>query len=196
LSHLSSHLFGRYRANCRGRAGLARAYRRRRGSIVVRSQFLEHDQCGRRYGPTANLPGAIGEYRKMLKEGVYENGRENLTFALAMALMHCEKFSEAQQLLTESDKMPLMNPINLAIAMIEQGPATARDKAEKLAPDVQKRGELLKMAEHYGLHDVAVSLYNKVTRPRRPIANDSYALAQRRLEILALSPSASPTTPP
>jgi hypothetical protein len=52
------------------------------------------------------------------------------------------------------------------------------------------------MAEHYGLHDIAVSLYNKVTRPRRQIANDSYALAQRRLEILALSPGDSPSLPP
>ncbi|MGA2799073.1 MAG: DUF3857 domain-containing protein, partial [Thermoguttaceae bacterium] len=108
--------------------------------------FLEHDQCGRRYGQAANLAGAIEEYRRMLKEGVYENSKENLTFTLAMALMHSEKFSEAQQLLTESDKMPLMSPINVAIAMIEQGPLTARDKAERLEPDGQKRILLIKTA--------------------------------------------------
>jgi tetratricopeptide (TPR) repeat protein/transglutaminase-like putative cysteine protease len=108
--------------------------------------FLERDQCGRRYGQAANLTGAIQEYRKMLKEGVYENSKENLTFTLAMALMHSEKFSEAQQLLAESDKMPLMNPINLAITMIEQGPAAVRDKAEQMESSSQKRSALLRTA--------------------------------------------------
>ncbi len=118
-------------------------------NVSVRFRYawlLEHDLSGRHYAPAANLAGAIQEYRKMLKEGVYEGGRENLTFTLAMALMHGEKYSEAQELLAESDKMPMMNAVNLAITAIEHGASAARDKAGQMESDEQKRGALMKNA--------------------------------------------------
>jgi tetratricopeptide (TPR) repeat protein len=38
-----------------------------------------------------------------------------------------------------------------------------------------------RIAEHYGLEDVAAALYRKVSRPARPAADDLYTIAQRRL---------------
>ena len=111
--------------------------------------LLEHDQLGRHFSPSADVNGAIQEYRKITKGGVYEKVAESLTLAHACALMHLERFSEAKQLLTESNTTVFMNAIDVAISAIEQGPVAARQKAERLEPDNQKRNILLNTAADY-----------------------------------------------
>jgi hypothetical protein len=41
-----------------------------------------------------------------------------------------------------------------------------------------------RIAEHYGLEDVAAGLYRRLSRPAQPAADDFYTLAQRRLKAL------------
>ncbi len=112
------------------------------------AMFLEHDQNGRRYSPVADMAGAVAEYKRTIKEGVYAKSMEDLNYAMALALMYCENFSEAKQLLTESNKTPAMNTINVVITAIEQGPAAAREKAEQLEPQAEKRNSLINAASN------------------------------------------------
>jgi tetratricopeptide (TPR) repeat protein len=45
-----------------------------------------------------------------------------------------------------------------------------------------------RIAEDYGLDDVAADLYRKVKRPARPWADDAYNLAQWRLKLVTITP--------